>query len=78
LDYLQLALREVELIGTIGHIYDEDYRLAVELIASRQVDAEHLITRRLSLADAVSRGLEFLARKNCEDTLKIVITPKNI
>jgi (R,R)-butanediol dehydrogenase/meso-butanediol dehydrogenase/diacetyl reductase len=77
MDYLQLVLREVELIGTVGHVYDEDYRLAVDLIASRKVDAEHLITHRLLLADAVSRGLEFLAQKNCGDTLKIVITPKN-
>jgi (R,R)-butanediol dehydrogenase / meso-butanediol dehydrogenase / diacetyl reductase len=77
LDYLQLALREVELIGTVGHVYDEDYRLAVDLIASRKVDAQRLITHRLSLADAVTRGLVFLAQKNYADTLKIVITPKN-
>ena len=78
MDYFQLALREVELIGTVGHVYDEDYRLAVDLIASRKVDAKHLITHRLALGDAVSHGLEFLAQKNCGDTLKIIITPKSV
>jgi (R,R)-butanediol dehydrogenase / meso-butanediol dehydrogenase / diacetyl reductase len=78
LDYLQLALREVELIGTIGHVYDEDYRLAVELIASRKVNAERLITHRVSLDDAVPRGLAFLAGKERADTLKIVIAPKGV
>jgi (R,R)-butanediol dehydrogenase/meso-butanediol dehydrogenase/diacetyl reductase len=76
LNFMQLALREVELIGTVGHIYDEDYRLAVNLIASQQVDAKSLITHRLSLDEAVSRGLVFLAEQSNAETLKIVITPK--
>lgn len=78
LDFLQLALREVELIGTVGHVYDEDYRLAVQLIASGQVNAQSLITHRLSLGEAVPRGLTLLAQKNIGDALKIVITPKNL
>jgi (R,R)-butanediol dehydrogenase / meso-butanediol dehydrogenase / diacetyl reductase len=72
-DFLQLALREVELIGTIGHIYDEDYRLAVDLITSRQVSAEPLITHRLTLANAVSDGLAYLAGPESPNALKIVI-----
>jgi (R,R)-butanediol dehydrogenase/meso-butanediol dehydrogenase/diacetyl reductase len=75
LDYLQLALREVELIGTVGHVYDEDFRLAVDLIASGKVNAQRMITHKIPLTNAVPQGLAFLAGKNCPNTLKILITP---
>jgi (R,R)-butanediol dehydrogenase/meso-butanediol dehydrogenase/diacetyl reductase len=78
LDFLQLALREVELIGCVGHVYDEDYRKAVELIVSKRVNAQALITHRLTLAEAVPLGLEFLAGPNGKDALKIIITPRMI
>jgi (R,R)-butanediol dehydrogenase/meso-butanediol dehydrogenase/diacetyl reductase len=78
LDFTQLALREVELIGTVGHVYDEDYRSAVDLIASGRVNAQSLITHRLSLQDAVPRGLAFLAKGNSTETLKILISPKGL
>jgi (R,R)-butanediol dehydrogenase / meso-butanediol dehydrogenase / diacetyl reductase len=77
LDFTQLALREVELIGTVGHVYDEDYRLAVDLISSGQVSVQNLITHRLSLENAVLGGLDFLAHGNSSDALKILISPNN-
>jgi (R,R)-butanediol dehydrogenase / meso-butanediol dehydrogenase / diacetyl reductase len=76
LDFLQLALREVELIGCIGHVYDEDYCKAVELIVTRRVNPQSLITHRLSLAEAVPRGLALLATPEGLNALKIIITPR--
>ncbi len=76
LDFLQLALREVELIGCIGHVYDEDYRKAVELIVTRRVNPQPLITHRLPLAEAVPRGLALLATPEGFNALKIIITPR--
>lgn len=75
MDFLQLALREVELIGTLGHVYDEDYQSAVQLIASKKVNVECLITHRLSLAEAVPKGISFLAGPNSGQALKILIAP---
>jgi (R,R)-butanediol dehydrogenase/meso-butanediol dehydrogenase/diacetyl reductase len=74
-DFLPIVLREVELIGTLGHIYDEDYRVAIDLIASEQVNVAKLITHRLSLDDAVPKGLAALAANTVENVLKIVIMP---
>jgi len=76
--FMQIALREVELIGTLGHIFDEDYSTALDLITSEQVNVEKLITHRLSLRDAVPKGLAALAENAVEDVLKIVITPGNV
>jgi (R,R)-butanediol dehydrogenase/meso-butanediol dehydrogenase/diacetyl reductase len=78
LDLLQLALREVQLIGSVGHVYDEDYRKAVELIVSKRVNAEQLISHRLSLEDAVPRGLALLASPNGAEALKIIIAPGRV
>ncbi len=76
MNFLDLALREVELIGTVGHIYDEDYRTAVELISSQQVNVERLITHRLPLTEGVSHGIAFLAGQDSQEVLKILITPQ--
>jgi (R,R)-butanediol dehydrogenase/meso-butanediol dehydrogenase/diacetyl reductase len=78
LDLLQVALREVELIGTVGHVYDEDYREAVDLIVSKRVNPQPLITHRLSLAEAVPRGLAVLASQSAPETLKIIVTPRGV
>jgi len=76
LDLLQLALREVELIGSVGHVYDEDYSKAVELIVSKRVDPRPLITHRLSLTEAVPHGLALLASKSDPEMLKIIVAPR--
>jgi (R,R)-butanediol dehydrogenase/meso-butanediol dehydrogenase/diacetyl reductase len=75
IDYLQLALREIELVGSISHVYDEDFAGAVELIASGAIDADALITHRLPLARAVTDGIEFLAGPGAASALKILVSP---
>jgi (R,R)-butanediol dehydrogenase/meso-butanediol dehydrogenase/diacetyl reductase len=75
-DILQIALREIELIGTLGHVYDEDYSSALELITSERVQVAPLITHRLMLKDTVAEGFSKLAANAIENVLKVVITPK--
>jgi (R,R)-butanediol dehydrogenase / meso-butanediol dehydrogenase / diacetyl reductase len=75
IDYLNLVLREVELIGSAGHVYDEDFRAAVDLICSERVDAASLITHRTTLDHAVTDGIALLAEGDCSETLKILISP---
>jgi (R,R)-butanediol dehydrogenase/meso-butanediol dehydrogenase/diacetyl reductase len=76
LDFLQLALREVELIGCVGHVYDEDYRSAVDLIVSKRVNPQPLITHHLSLGEAVPNGLALLASPQGASAIKIIVTPR--
>lgn len=75
MDYLQLALREVELVGSLSHIYDEDFVRAVELIARGDIDAAALITHRLPLERAVEDGIAFLAGPDAATALKILVRP---
>ena len=76
MDLLQLALREVELVGSLSHIYDEDFTAAVQLIASGAVDAAALVTHRLPLDRAVEDGIRYLAGSDSVEALKILISPK--
>ena len=73
---LQLAVREVELLGCIGHVYDQDYRKAIELIVAGRVNAEALITHRLPLKEAVPCGLQALANSSLKEAIKVLISPR--
>jgi (R,R)-butanediol dehydrogenase/meso-butanediol dehydrogenase/diacetyl reductase len=75
IDYLSLVLREVELIGSVGHVYDEDFRAAVDLICSGRVDAASLITHRVPIERAVTDGIALLADGDRSEMLKILIRP---
>jgi (R,R)-butanediol dehydrogenase/meso-butanediol dehydrogenase/diacetyl reductase len=75
IDLRTVVLRELDLIGTVGHVYDTDTRLAVELLADHRVDAAPLISHRLPLARAVPDGFDYLAGPGRADALKILISP---
>lgn len=76
IDYLGMVLREVEMIGSLGHVYDEDFKAAVDLICSERVDAHSLITHRVPLEQAVTDGLALLAHGDRSDALKILISAR--
>ena len=75
LDALRLVLSEVELIGSLSHVYDEDFRAAVALIADGRIDVRSLITDRIPLSAAVDRGLHRLLSPERGDVLKILVGP---
>jgi (R,R)-butanediol dehydrogenase/meso-butanediol dehydrogenase/diacetyl reductase len=75
-DFLDLVLREVAIVGSVGHVYDEDFTAAVDLICSGRVNAAALITDRLALDDGIDRGIRRLAEgEDVGDALKILIRP---
>jgi (R,R)-butanediol dehydrogenase/meso-butanediol dehydrogenase/diacetyl reductase len=76
INYLDLVLREVELIGSAGHVYDEDFKAAVDLICSGRVDADQLITHRVSIDRAVTDGIALLADGDHGEALKVLISPR--
>ena len=75
LDSLRLVLSEVELIGSLSHVRDEDFRAAVDLIASGRVAVDPLISDRIGLTDAVPRGLDRLRGADSASILKILVSP---
>lgn len=75
LDLRRLVLDELSILGTIGHVYDEDFATAVRLICERRVDPGPLITHRLGLTDAVDQGFALLADRSDALVVKVLVRP---
>lgn len=78
IDIADVVLRELSLVGTVGHVLAEDTRLAVDLIASGRVDARRLISHRIPLERAVDDGIAHLAGPGRETAMKILVHPRTI
>ena len=73
-NFFDLVSTEKEVIGSLSHIYDEDYAAAVRWLGDGRVLAEPLISARLPLDVLVSEGLYRLENLPGE-TLKVIIRP---
>jgi (R,R)-butanediol dehydrogenase/meso-butanediol dehydrogenase/diacetyl reductase len=73
-DPLGLILDEKEIVGSLSHVYDEDFATALALLGSGGVRAEPVISDRVPLERAVEDGIRALEREP-EKHLKIVVTP---
>jgi (R,R)-butanediol dehydrogenase/meso-butanediol dehydrogenase/diacetyl reductase len=73
-DFAALAAAEKEVIGSLSHVYDEDFAAAVAFLADGRVRVEALITQRLSLDEVVSEGFERLASHETA-AVKILVSP---
>lgn len=73
-NFFDLVSTEKEVIGSLSHIYDEDYAAAVRWLGDGRVLAEPLISARLPLDALVSEGLHRLENLPGE-TLKVIIRP---
>ncbi len=71
---MDLVRGEKSLIGSLSHVWDEDFRVALQLLGRGAVQAAPLITDRIPLAAAVSGGLALL-RDEPEKHLKILVRP---
>ena len=74
LDFAGLAAAEHELIGSLSHVYDEDFAAAIDLLADGRVRVEALITHRLRLEEVVTEGFERLAGGD-RSAIKILVQP---
>ena len=63
-----------ELIGSLAHVYDEDFRTAVRLLGDGRVDADRIISHRVPLERVVEDGLHRLESAK-DETLKILVKP---
>jgi 2-desacetyl-2-hydroxyethyl bacteriochlorophyllide A dehydrogenase len=69
---MDLVRGEKSLIGSLSHVWDEDFREALQLLGRGAVQAAPLITDRIPLAAAVTGGLALL-RDEPERHLKILV-----
>lgn len=74
LDFTALAGAEKEVIGSLSHVYDEDFAAALDLLADGRVRVGALITHRLHLDEVVTEGFERLASHDTS-AIKILIHP---
>ena len=71
---MDLVRGEKSLIGSLSHVWDEDFRVALQLLGRGTVQAAPLITDRIPLGAAVTGGLALL-RDEPEKHLKILAHP---
>jgi (R,R)-butanediol dehydrogenase / meso-butanediol dehydrogenase / diacetyl reductase len=74
LDFLEVVGTEREIIGSLSHVYDEDFAAAVSLLGRGAVRAEPLVSDRIPLGRALDDGLLALMREP-QSHLKILIQP---
>jgi (R,R)-butanediol dehydrogenase / meso-butanediol dehydrogenase / diacetyl reductase len=72
MNLLTLLAHEKEVIGSSAYV--DEFPEAIRLLAERRVRVEPLVTARIPLADARTKGLEALLRPE-EGHIKILITP---
>jgi (R,R)-butanediol dehydrogenase/meso-butanediol dehydrogenase/diacetyl reductase len=70
---LDILLGEKEIVGTVGHSTDREFRWALQFLADGRIDVEPIITDRIYIGDGVERGFKRLAVDR--DQIKILVTP---
>ena len=73
-NFFHVVATEKEIIGSLSHVYDEDYATAIRWLGDGRVLAEPLISARVPLKNLLKDGLERLEQRPSE-TLKVIIQP---
>ena len=76
INFFNVVVTEKEVIGSMSHVYDEDFYTALRLLAEGRIDAEKLITHRIPLERLIEDGLNHL-KNHPLDTLKILVKPND-
>jgi (R,R)-butanediol dehydrogenase/meso-butanediol dehydrogenase/diacetyl reductase len=70
---LDMVLDEKEIIGTVAHSYDREFKWSVQYLVDGRVNVEPMITSRVYIEDAVGEGFDrLIADRN---QIKILVTP---
>ena len=73
---LDLVIGEKSIIGSLSHVWDEDFRIALGLLGRGAVQAAPLISDRIPISAAVSGGLALL-RDEPGKHVKILVQPED-
>jgi (R,R)-butanediol dehydrogenase/meso-butanediol dehydrogenase/diacetyl reductase len=68
-----IVIEEKELIGTVSHFADREFKWAVQYLADGRVNVDPLITSRVYIVDAVGDGFDRLLADRSQ--IKILVTP---
>jgi (R,R)-butanediol dehydrogenase/meso-butanediol dehydrogenase/diacetyl reductase len=74
LDFFQLVAAERELIGSLSHVWDEDFAAAVAMLGDGILRADDVVSARLPLEHAVDHGFDSMARRNLPG-VKFLVSP---
>lgn len=74
IDTLDLAVRELQMIGVMSHVWDEDFAAAVRLLERGALRADDVVALRLPLEDAVERGFTSVGRSDIAG-VKVLVSP---
>ncbi|MFC1960358.1 2,3-butanediol dehydrogenase [Chloroflexota bacterium] len=74
INFFSVVVTEKEIIGSMSHVYDEDFYTALRLLGEGRIDAEKLVTHRIPLDRLIEDGLQRL-ENHAPDTLKILVKP---
>ena len=74
LDFFTVVSTEKEIIGSLSHVYDEDFLHAVSLLESGRVRVAPLISDVIPLDDLLERGIHRLETQ-AATTLKVIVDP---
>lgn len=73
LNALDIMYNEKEIIGTVAHQQDREFKWAVQYLADGHVNPEPMITSRVYIEDAVEDGFEKAIKDRSQ--IKILVTP---
>jgi threonine dehydrogenase-like Zn-dependent dehydrogenase len=67
------VIEEKEIIGTVSHFADREFKWAVQYLVDGRVNVDPVITSRVYIADAVGEGFDKLLADRSQ--IKILVTP---
>jgi (R,R)-butanediol dehydrogenase/meso-butanediol dehydrogenase/diacetyl reductase len=73
LSALDIMYNEKEIIGSVAHQHDREFKWALQYLADGRVKPEPMITDRLYIEDAVGKGFDRLVKDR--NQIKILVTP---
>jgi (R,R)-butanediol dehydrogenase / meso-butanediol dehydrogenase / diacetyl reductase len=73
-DLFAFATREKELIGSLSHVWDEDFAAAVRLLSGGILTADQVVGRSLSLEETVDRGFTAIEDADAKG-VKVHVSP---
>lgn len=76
-NFFDIVFTEKEVIGSLSHVYDEDYATAVRWLGDGRILAEPLISVRIPLERLITDGLDRLEQRAAE-TLKVIVKPPGV
>lgn len=74
LDTFRIAAWEQELIGSMSHVWDEDFAAAVRLLERGALHADDVVAARVALEDTVQVGFEAVGRTDLPG-VKVLVSP---